>query len=117
MRLALEELGPTFIKLGQLLSTRSDLLAPQYQLELAKLQDGAPPVPVTAISQIISEELGAAPEELFAKFDSEPLASASIGQVHAATLADGTSVVVKVRRPGVVARIEEDLEILQNLAA
>nr|WP_240974808.1 AarF/ABC1/UbiB kinase family protein [Arthrobacter sp. SF27] len=117
LRLALEQLGPTFIKLGQLLSTRSDLLPPDYLQELAKLQDGAPPVPGDTVRELIRQELGTGPEELFAEFDEEPLASASIGQAHAATLEDGTPVVVKVRRPGVVARIQEDLEILQNLAA
>lgn len=116
LRLALEELGPTFIKLGQLLSTRSDLLPPAYADELAKLQDAAPPVPVADIRAVIRRELGAEPEELFATFDDRPLASASIGQAHAATLADGTEVVVKVRRPGAVAQVLEDLEILQNLA-
>lgn len=117
LRRALEELGPTFIKLGQLLSTRSDLLPPAYVDELAKLQDSAPPVPVAEIRAVIRRELGAEPEELFATFDDRPLASASIGQAHTATLADGTEVVVKVRRPGAVARVLEDLEILQNLAA
>lgn len=117
LRLALEELGPTGIKLGQLLSTRSDLLPPEYVLELSKLQDGAPAVPGDTIRRLIREELGAHPDELFSEFDLEPLASASIGQAHLATLTDGTPVVVKVRRPGVVARINEDLEILQNLAA
>lgn len=117
LRRALEELGPTFIKLGQLLSTRSDLLPPAYVDELAKLQDSAPPVPVAEIRAVIRRELGAEPEVLFATFDDRPLASASIGQAHTATLADGTEVVVKVRRPGAVARVLEDLEILQNLAA
>ena len=117
MRLTLEELGPTFIKLGQLLSTRPDLVPPAYADELAKLQDDAPPVPVDEIRDAIRQELGAEPEELFSRFDAEPLAGASIGQAHTARLHDGTEVVVKVRRPGVVARIEEDLDILRNLAA
>ncbi|MGR0218751.1 ABC1 kinase family protein [Agromyces sp. ZXT2-6] len=117
LRRALEELGPTFVKLGQLLSTRSDLLPPAYVDELAKLQDAAPPVPVADIRAVIRRELGAEPEELFATFEDRPLASASIGQAHVATFADGTEVVVKVRRPGAVARVLEDLEILQNLAA
>ncbi|MEO5316544.1 AarF/ABC1/UbiB kinase family protein [Pseudarthrobacter sp. AG30] len=116
LRLAFEDLGPTFIKLGQLLSTRPDLLPPQYQSELAKLQDGAPPVPGPTIRQLIRDELGAEPEEVFADFTLEPLASASIGQAHAATLHDGTPVVVKVRRPDVIPMIEADLDILQNLA-
>ncbi len=117
VRLTLEELGPTFIKLGQLLSTRPDLVPPAYADELAKLQDDAPPVPVDEIRDAIRQELGAEPEELFSRFDAEPLAAASIGQAHTARLHDGTEVVVKVRRPGVVARIEEDLDILRNLAA
>ena len=116
LRLALEELGPTFIKLGQLLSTRPDLLPPPYQTELAKLQDAAPPVAGATIRRLIREELGAEPDEVFADFTIEPLASASIGQAHAATLHDGTPVVVKVRRPDVIPTIEADLDILQNLA-
>lgn len=116
LRLALEELGPTFIKLGQLLSTRPDLLPLRYQTELAKLQDGAPPVPGATVRQLIREELGAEPDEVFVDFTLEPLASASIGQAHAATLHDGTHVVVKVRRPDVIPTIEADLDILQNLA-
>jgi ubiquinone biosynthesis protein len=116
VRLALEQLGPTFIKLGQLLSTRPDLLHADYITELAKLQDSAPPVDIDAIRSVIREELGRDPEELFQDFDPKPIASASIGQAHAATLHDGTLVVVKVRRPGAVAQIEQDLEILQDLA-
>ncbi len=117
LRLALEELGPTFIKIGQLLSTRADLLPPAYQAELAKLQDSGPLIPAGAVRDTLESELHAAPEEAFASFDEEPLAAASIGQAHAATLHDGTEVVVKVRRPGVVEVVERDLEILQNLAA
>jgi ubiquinone biosynthesis protein len=114
--LALEELGPTFIKLGQVLSTRPDIIPRDYLLALSRLQDGAPPVPPDAIRSLIEQELGAPPDEVFGTFTETPLASASIGQAHAATMRDGTSVVVKVRRPGVVAQVQEDLEILQNLA-
>jgi predicted unusual protein kinase regulating ubiquinone biosynthesis (AarF/ABC1/UbiB family) len=117
LRLALEELGPTFIKLGQLLSTRPDVLPPDYVAELSKLQADAPPVPGEVVRQLIESELGDSPDALFAEFDLSPLASASIGQAHAAVLKDGTRVVVKVRRPGVVDRVHEDLEILGNLAA
>ncbi len=117
VRLALEQLGATFVKLGQILSTRSDLLRPEYQAELAKLQDGAPPVAAEAIRNVIAEELGQSVDQAFATFELVPLAAASIGQAHAATLHDGTEVVVKVRRPGVVEQITEDLEILRNLAA
>ncbi|QEW04265.1 ABC1 kinase family protein [Microbacterium lushaniae] len=116
VRVALEELGPTFVKLGQLLSTRPDLLPPAYIMELSKLQDAAPPVPAADIRDAIQRELGAEPEDLFAEFEWTPLASASIGQVHAARL-DGTSVVVKVRRPDAVRQVQEDLEILNSLAA
>jgi ubiquinone biosynthesis protein len=117
LRLALEELGPTFVKLGQLLSTRPDLLPQGYLNELAKLQDALAPVPASVIVDLVTQELGAPPEQVFESFDLVPLASASIGQAHAATLHDGTEVVVKVRRPGSVERIDEDLEILQNFAA
>lgn len=117
MRLACEELGTTFIKLGQALSTRGDLLPEAYRRELMKLQDAVPPVPVAAAAEVIREDLGAPPEELFAFFDREPLGSASIGQVHAARLADGREVVVKVRKPGVEELVEIDLEILGDLAA
>jgi len=117
LRMAMEELGATFIKLGQILSTRPDLLPPAYQTELTKLQDAAPPVPPEQVRELLTKELGRPPEETFLKFVPEPLAAASIGQVHAATLEDGTEVVVKVRRPGVVEQVEEDLQILQSLAA
>lgn len=117
IRLALEELGPTFVKLGQLLSTRPDLLPADYLAELARLQDSLSPVPAAVIRDLVEQELGGPLDGLFSTFDLAPLASASIGQAHAATLLDGTEVVVKVRRPGVVEQIEEDLEILQNFAA
>lgn len=115
LRLALEQLGSTFVKLGQILSTRPELRPPEYQSELAWLQDSAPLVAESLVSDIIRQELGLEPEEVFATFDKTPLASASIGQAHAATLADGTERVVKIRRPGVVEQSEVDLEVLQNL--
>jgi ubiquinone biosynthesis protein len=116
LRLALEELGPTFIKLGQLLSTRAELLPAAYTLELSKLQDAAPPAPADAIRETVKSELpgGVA---AFAEFDPRPLAAGSVGEAHAAVLHDGTKAVVKVRRPGVVELIERDLEIIGNLAA
>lgn len=117
LRLALEELGAVFIKLGQALSTRSDLVPSPYREQLALLQDSAPPVPTEAIIAVIEAELGAAPSEIFASFDPIPLASASLGQAHAATLGDGTEVVLKVRRPGIVEEVELDLEIIANLAS
>ena len=117
LRLALEELGPTFIKLGQLLSTRADLLPPEYRAELAKLLDTAPSVPSDVVEEIIERELHAPADAAFATFDAVPLACASVGQAHTATLHDGTYVVVKVRRPNVVEDMERDFEIVQNLAA
>jgi ubiquinone biosynthesis protein len=113
LRLALEELGPTFVKLGQMLSTRGDLLSPAYRAELAKLQDAAPAVEAAVIRRTIEQELGS---EAFAWLDLHPLASASIGQAHAARLHDGTEVVVKVRRPGAREQIDQDLAILERLA-
>jgi ubiquinone biosynthesis protein len=116
LRRALEELGPTFVKLGQLLSTRRDLLPPDYQDELAKLQDAGPRVPGEVIRDTLEQELDGG-EEAFGSFEPEPIAAASIGQAHAATLRDGTPVVVKVRRPGVVEIVEQDVAIMRNLAA
>jgi ubiquinone biosynthesis protein len=116
LRHALEELGPTFIKFGQILSTRSDLLPPEYIAELVKLQDNVPPAPFAAIAMVIEEELGKPLTEAFASVEPTPLAAASIGQVHAAKLPDGADVVIKVQRPGVERLIEEDLAILTDLA-
>lgn len=116
LRLALEELGPTFIKLGQILSTRGDLLPALYLDELSRLQDGVPPMASDEVRRIVEEELGRPLKEAFAHFEITPLASASIGQAHLATLPDGTEVVVKLRRPGVVEQVEEDLHILIDLA-
>ena len=117
LRLALEELGPTFIKLGQLLSTRADLLTSVYLAELTKLQDAAPAVPSEVVEDIIERELHARADTAFATFEVMPLACGSVGQAHAATLHDGTDVVVKVRRPNVVEETEQDFEIVQNFAA
>jgi len=116
LRLALEELGPTFVKFGQILSTRPDLLPPTYIAELSKLQDTVPPVPWEVIRQTLTEELGVTPEQLFAVIDPQPLAAASLAQVHAATLHSGEEVVVKVKRPHIVSAISTDLEILSTLA-
>lgn len=116
VRAALEELGPTFVKLGQVLSTRRDLLPEAYVAEFTKLQDAASAASWDQIRDVLHEELGADPDEVFARFDPVPLAAASIGQAYAATLHDGTDVVIKVRRPGAVAQIHEDLDILGNLA-
>jgi ubiquinone biosynthesis protein len=116
LRLALGELGVTFTKLGQMLSTRADLLPPEYVHELSMLQDSAPRVPAAEIRRVIREELGAEAEERFASFDDVPIASASIGQVHGARLQDGRDVVVKVQRPCVADQIEVDLGIMRGVA-
>ncbi|HEY3413138.1 MAG TPA: AarF/ABC1/UbiB kinase family protein [Armatimonadota bacterium] len=116
VRNALDELGPTFIKLGQILSTRPDLLPPEYIAELSKLQDQARHEAFSDIAATIKRELGAPPEEVFRTFAVEPRAAASIGQVHDAVMLDGTHVVVKVQRPAIEAVVEEDLAILGDLA-
>ncbi|WP_448875293.1 ABC1 kinase family protein [Desulfobulbus propionicus] len=116
LRLVFEELGPTFIKLGQLLSTRPDLIPADFLDELAKLQDDIPPFAVEEVQAIFREELGRSPEEIFHYFDAEPLAAASIGQVHRARLDSGAEVVVKVQRPGIENVIAVDLEILAHIA-
>lgn len=116
LRMTLEELGPTFIKLGQVLSTRPDVVPPAFIEELARLRDEAPPGPWEPVRAQIERELEASLEDLFAAFDPEPLAAASLAQVHPATLFDGTPVVVKAQRPGVERAIETDLEILSDVA-
>ena len=116
MREAFTELGTTFIKMGQILSTRPDLVGPEITDELAKLQSGTPADPPEVVREIIANELGAAPEELFLEFNDVAAASASIGQVHFAKLKDGTEVVVKVQHPGIEGKIRSDLEILKGLA-
>jgi ubiquinone biosynthesis protein len=116
IRLALEELGPIFIKLGQALSTRKDLLPPDIAIELSKLQDDCPPFDEAHSKQIIEEALGKSVEEAYAEFDPIPMASASIAQVHAAKLHSGTEVVVKVVRPDIKPVIEQDVAIMFMLA-
>ncbi|MGN6032678.1 MAG: ABC1 kinase family protein [Thermomicrobiales bacterium] len=117
LRLALEELGPAFIKLGQILATRVDLLPPVYIAELERLQDRIAPDPPEVVTATVEQELGSPPLGVFATFDFEPIAVASLGQVHAATTVTGERVVVKVQRRGVAARVNEDVAILQQLAA
>ncbi|MFV2062890.1 MAG: ABC1 kinase family protein [Chloroflexota bacterium] len=114
VRRALERLGPAFIKVGQLAATRRDLISPALVAQLEKLQDDVPAVPFSAIAERIGDELGAPPHEIFASFDEEPLAAASIGQVHRATLSDGRKVVVKVQRPGVTEQMAVDLDIMER---
>ncbi len=116
IRLALEELGPIFVKLGQALSTRRDLLPPDIADELAKLQDAVPPFPAEEAIAIIEGAYGRPVTEVFSRFDNEPLAAASIAQVHGAALPDGTEVIAKVLRPGVEERIERDLDVMRTMA-
>lgn len=117
VRMVMEELGPTFVKLGQILSTRPDLISVEFIQELSKLQDNVPPFPYTEAIQIIECELGKPLEDIFRQFENTPLAAASIGQVHRAQLKDGEEVVVKVQRPGIRRTIEVDLEIMLHLAS
>ena len=117
IRLALEELGPTFIKLGQMLSTRFDLIPLDYISELRKLQDNVRPFSTDESIRIIEKELGAPVDQFFAKFDRKPVAAASIAQVHRACTVDGDEVVIKVRRPDIVKIIDTDIHILKDLAA
>jgi ubiquinone biosynthesis protein len=112
---ALVELGPTFIKVGQALSARADLLPPEYIDQLNRLQDTIPPVPFDQVRQVLVDELGDKPENLFASLDTTPIASASIGQVYNAELKNGQKVVIKVVRPGAMEIFERDLEILSDI--
>jgi ubiquinone biosynthesis protein len=116
VRLAMEELGPTYIKLGQVLSTRPDLIPVDFIKELSKLQDEVPPFGFEEVRRIITREMGEPPERLFEHFAETPEASASIGQVHRAVLKEGDQVAVKVQRPGIKQTIEVDLEIMLHLA-
>src|SRR6476619_6600521 len=112
-RTSLEELGTTYIKLGQLLSSRPDLLPDVYIEELGKLVDEVPPVPFDEILSVIEEEL---PSDVFARIDEDPLATASIAQIHTALLASGREVIVKVRRPEIEKQIDVDLDLLRSTA-
>jgi predicted unusual protein kinase regulating ubiquinone biosynthesis (AarF/ABC1/UbiB family) len=112
----LERLGPTYVKLGQLLSTRADLLPPPYIAALARLQDDVAPFSFEEVEHIISTELGVRLSRVFPEFDREPLASASLGQVHRATLRDGRQIAVKVQRPRIRDMILDDLDALRELA-
>ncbi|HEX5588468.1 MAG TPA: AarF/UbiB family protein [Acidimicrobiia bacterium] len=115
LRFALEECGGMFVKLGQVVSTRSDLVSPEFAAELALLQDDVRPAPRDGIEELLDEELGAPCGEVFASFEWQPLAAASIGQVYRARLHDGSSVVVKVQRPGVSDTVDVDLSVLEEL--
>jgi len=117
LRLVFEELGPTFIKLGQVLANRPDLLPIEVVNELARLQDAVPPFPAEEAEEALVRELGRPLSEVFESLDRTPLAAASIAQVHRGVLRSGELVAVKVRRPGIRARIQEDLDLLQAVAA
>lgn len=116
LRRAFEELGPAFVKLGQILSTRADILPPVYIQELGKLRDQVPPVPADDIIQVIEQQLGRPIGDIFATFERTPIAAASIGQVHAGTLHDGRDVAIKVQKPGVARQISQDVSILQDVS-
>ena len=115
-RLALEQLGPTFVKLGQMLSTREDLLPAAWTDELNRLYSQVAPVPFDDLLPQIEQALGRSPFEVFADLEREPYAAASIAQIHRATLTSGTPVILKIRRPGIVAKVDADLRILEHLA-
>jgi ubiquinone biosynthesis protein len=115
LRLALEALGPTFIKVGQLLSTRSFLLPPPFIEELSKLQDKVQPIPFDQVKDLVEKELNGSLETLFQSFDSEPIASASMALAYKATLPSGEQVIVKVQRPKIIPLIETDMSILHDL--
>jgi len=117
VRLAMEELGPTFVKLGQILAGRADLLGPEWIAEFEKLHNQVPALPIEALRPQLREDWGCEPEAIFVRFEAEPLAAASIAQVHAAQLQDGSEVVVKIRRPGITETIAADLRLLRHLAA
>jgi ubiquinone biosynthesis protein len=115
IRLAIEELGPTFVKLGQVLATRADLFPPKWVAEFSKLQDKVPPVPFEELLPTLEQVLQRSPFEVFNNLQTVPVAAASIAQVHLAELQDGTQVVLKIRRPNIRARIEADLRLLSHL--
>ena len=116
MRLMLQELGPTYVKMGQIISSRAEVLPPDWARELNKLQSNVPPFSSDEVRQIIIEELGDAPERIYKEFDPAPFAAASTAQVHHAMLADGTQVVVKVQRPGIRKQMKADIGVMRNLS-
>ncbi|WP_242130361.1 AarF/UbiB family protein [Sphingobium sp. Sx8-8] len=117
VRRALEALGPTYVKLGQILATRRDILSSEWIAAFEKLQSDAPRLPFDMLRESVEAALGELPETAFARFDPEPLAAASIAQVHRATLHDNSEVVVKIRRPGIRRAMEADLRLLRHLAS
>ena len=116
VRCALQDLGPTFVKLGQVMATRVDLLPPEWTAELGKLQNAVPALPFAEVRPQLVEDLGAEPEAVFERLEETPLAAASLAQTHRAWLADGSAVVLKVRRPGIRDTVEADLRLMARLA-
>jgi ubiquinone biosynthesis protein len=116
VRLMLEELGPTYVKMGQIVSSQSMVIPREWEIELEKLQNEVPPFPSDAVEDVIRSELKASPQELYAEFEQEPFAAASTAQVHRAKLHDGTPVVVKVQRPNIYTQMKADIGIMQNAA-
>jgi predicted unusual protein kinase regulating ubiquinone biosynthesis (AarF/ABC1/UbiB family) len=112
----LERLGPTYIKVGQFLSTRADLLSQPFLDALARLQDDVAPFPFSEVEAIVTAELGVRISKAFSWFEAEPLAAASLGQVHRAAMRDGRPLVVKVQRPGIRAKIVNELEAIEEIA-
>jgi ubiquinone biosynthesis protein len=117
VRLMLEELGPTYVKMGQIVSSQASVIPAEWETELEKLQSNVPPFPEDQVREILEEDLGAAPEQLFATFEIQPLAAASTAQVHRATLFSGEQVVVKIQRPGIQTQMKADLGIMQRVAS
>lgn len=116
VRMAINELGPTFVKFGQMLAAHPELLPPEFLFEFKKFHDDVPPFPFDQVREVIEQEIGRTVEDIFESFDQVPLAAASIGQVHSAILKSGVRVAVKVQRPGIVTRIEADLRIIRRIA-
>jgi len=116
VRLMIEELGPTYVKVGQIVSSQASVIPPEWEAQLAQLQSNVPPFPSSQVREIIIDELGAPPEELYATFDTTAFAAASTAQVHRATLHDGTEVVVKVQRPNIRNQMKADVGIMRNAA-
>ena len=116
VRLMLEELGPTYVKMGQIISSQASVVPVEWEVELEKLQSDVPPFPTSQVYEILEQELGSTPERLFANFEIEPLAAASTAQVHRAKLFNGDLVVVKIQRPGIYSQMKADLGIMQRAA-
>ena len=110
----LEDLGPTFVKIGQIMASRQDMFSERYCKELVKLRDNVAPLPFTEIQRVIEEEYGCPMQEIFSSFEQKPLGSASIAQVHKAALLDGREIVVKVQRPYIYEMMERDISLIRR---